>query len=123
SAWCVVKPGESTTPHSHPDGETFFIIDGRGLMTIGQERSEVARGSVIYIPSHSDHTLKNLSETEELVFVTVWWDGPNQKASAPKRALVIPAPPTPNGDLHVGHLSGPYLAADFYARFLKMRGS
>ncbi|MGC5052393.1 class I tRNA ligase family protein [Micromonospora sp. DT48] len=30
--------------------------------------------------------------------------------------LVIAPPPTPNGDLHLGHLSGPYLAADIFAR-------
>jgi methionyl-tRNA synthetase len=32
-------------------------------------------------------------------------------------------PPTPNGDLHVGHLSGPYLAADVFARYRRLRGS
>ncbi len=30
--------------------------------------------------------------------------------------LAIAPPPTPNGDLHLGHLSGPYLAADIFAR-------
>jgi len=38
------------------------------------------------------------------------------------RALVTAAPPTPNGDLHVGHLAGPYLAADVHARFLRLQG-
>lgn len=36
--------------------------------------------------------------------------------------LIIAPPPTPNGDLHVGHMSGPYLAADFYKRFLARDG-
>lgn len=31
-------------------------------------------------------------------------------------------PPTANGPLHVGHLSGPYLAADFAARAARLRG-
>jgi methionyl-tRNA synthetase len=39
-----------------------------------------------------------------------------------RKTLVIAAPPTPNGDLHVGHLSGPYLRADIHARYLRMRG-
>lgn len=38
------------------------------------------------------------------------------------KVLVIAPPPTPNGDLHVGHLSGPYLRADVYTRYLKLRG-
>jgi len=37
-------------------------------------------------------------------------------------AIVIAATPTPNGDLHVGHLAGPYLAGDVYARYLRATG-
>lgn len=36
--------------------------------------------------------------------------------------IIIAATPTPNGDLHVGHLAGPYLAGDVYARFLRASG-
>lgn len=39
-----------------------------------------------------------------------------------RKSLVIAPPPTPNGDLHVGHISGPYLRADIYTRYLRMRG-
>lgn len=35
---------------------------------------------------------------------------------------VTAAPPTPNGDLHLGHLSGPYSAADIYARARRLEG-
>jgi methionyl-tRNA synthetase len=38
------------------------------------------------------------------------------------RTIVIAPPPTPNGDLHVGHLAGPYLAADVYCRWLRGNG-
>lgn len=37
-------------------------------------------------------------------------------------AILIAATPTPNGDLHVGHLAGPYLAGDIYARYLRSTG-
>ncbi|WP_422461999.1 class I tRNA ligase family protein [Endozoicomonas sp. ALB115] len=36
--------------------------------------------------------------------------------------LIAAPPPTPNGDLHLGHLSGPYLGADIFKRLLKQRG-
>lgn len=36
--------------------------------------------------------------------------------------LVTATPPTTNGDLHVGHLSGPYLAGDVFTRWQRMRG-
>lgn len=39
-----------------------------------------------------------------------------------RRTVIIGPPPTPNGDLHVGHIAGPYLAADVYARYLRATG-
>jgi methionyl-tRNA synthetase len=38
------------------------------------------------------------------------------------KTLVSAPPPTANGDLHVGHLSGPFLRADILHRYSKMRG-
>lgn len=38
------------------------------------------------------------------------------------RVVIIGPPPTPNGDLHVGHIAGPYLAADIHARYLRLTG-
>lgn len=38
------------------------------------------------------------------------------------QTIVIAATPTPNGDLHVGHMAGPYLAGDVYARYLRATG-
>ncbi|VVC77220.1 Methionine--tRNA ligase [Aquicella siphonis] len=40
-----------------------------------------------------------------------------------KKYLLIPSVPTPNGGLHLGHIGGPYLAADVLARYLRMRGA
>lgn len=38
------------------------------------------------------------------------------------KMIVTTAPPNPNGDLHVGHLSGPFLGADVMARHLRSQG-
>src|SRR5262245_40869169 len=42
--------------------------------------------------------------------------------AAGRLAVVIDTPPTSNGDLHVGHLAGPFLAADVHARYLRTLG-
>ena len=47
---------------------------------------------------------------------------PAAEAVKIERVLVTAAPPTPNGDLHLGHLAGPYLAADFHARAMRLAG-
>ena len=41
----------------------------------------------------------------------------------PKRFLVTAGLPYSNGRLHVGHISGAYLPADIYVRFLRARGT
>ncbi len=38
------------------------------------------------------------------------------------QVLITCAPPNPNGDLHLGHLSGPFLGADVLRRYLRSRG-
>ena len=40
-----------------------------------------------------------------------------------KLFFVTGNPPTSNGDLHVGHLSGPYLGADVFSRYQRLRGN
>ncbi|HEY3571821.1 MAG TPA: class I tRNA ligase family protein [Thermoanaerobaculia bacterium] len=130
AAWAVVPPGGSTKHHAHQEGETFFFVRGQGVMRIGDEAVEVGPGSVCFQTPFDHHTLTNTSDTEELVFLTVWWEdlrlwadkkqGP--VVARPKRTMVSAAPPTPNGDLHVGHLSGPYTAGDVHARYLRLRG-
>jgi len=43
-------------------------------------------------------------------------------AGAGRPVVIIAPPPTPNGDLHIGHMSGPYLAGDVYARYQRALG-
>ncbi len=40
----------------------------------------------------------------------------------PRRSVIIGGPPTSNGDLHVGHVGGPYLGSDVHARYLRAVG-
>jgi methionyl-tRNA synthetase len=120
----VVEPGGKTMIHHHNPCETFLICQGRGTMTCDGESSAVASGDVIYLPPQSEHFLCNDSETDPLMFLSVFWDGPTpvvgSVAAGPR--LYIPSPPTPNGGLHLGHLSGPYLLADVLKRFDRQRG-
>jgi methionyl-tRNA synthetase len=43
--------------------------------------------------------------------------------SGEREVIVVAATPTPNGDLHVGHMAGPYLAGDVYARYRRATGA
>ncbi len=43
--------------------------------------------------------------------------------AAARKFFVTATPPTTNGDLHVGHLAGPYLNADVFCRAQRQRGN
>lgn len=134
SSWCVVRPGKIARAHKHQEHEAFFIFQGRGLMRVNGERAEVVAGDVVFMQAWSLHELTNLESDQDLIFLDLCWEklpeavrGNTELLAGtgeerPARVLVTATPPTPNGDLHVGHLSGPYLGADIYARYLRMRG-
>ncbi|HEX9736564.1 MAG TPA: class I tRNA ligase family protein [Thermoanaerobaculia bacterium] len=131
AAWAILAPGQSTKSHQHQEGETFFVARGEGEMTVDGETVPVRAGSVVFQDPFHEHTLTNTSATEDLMFLTVWWEDRSlwakkeekeAAAPAPRRVMVTAAPPTPNGDLHLGHLAGPYLCADFHTRYLRLRG-
>lgn len=129
----IVAPGEITKPHRHDECETFFIFAGAGRATSDGVSREVQRGDVIHFDPFERHTLENTG-AEDLLFLTVVWRDARvamAKAAAPaerpestgrSRQYLLSAQATPNGDLHLGHLSGPYLGADILARFLRMQG-
>lgn len=130
SVWGIVEPGRRTRLHMHHEVETFFIARGRGMLTADGRRESVSAGDAIYFPPFTHHTLENDSD-EELLFLTVYWEddrlaadrsAAGEERERPSRSLLYAVPPTPNGDLHLGHLSGPYLAADVHRRYLRLRG-
>jgi methionyl-tRNA synthetase len=132
--WCLVGPGKTVKAHQHHEGETYIVARGRGTMTVDGASTSVQSGDVVYMEPFKLHELANASDTEELLFLAVWWEDMQLAAAAgearaaaatatrPRRVLITATPPTPNGDLHVGHLSGPFLGADIYRRYLLMRG-
>jgi methionyl-tRNA synthetase len=128
AVWVLIQPGERTRQHAHNDREVFVVLAGRGVVTAAGESREVAPGMTIHLPPFEQHLLENTSAEEDLVLLSLSWEDRQgwlcrvaPAPSAPRRVLVTAAPPTPNGDLHLGHLAGPYLAADVHRRYLAMR--
>lgn len=90
-------------------------------MEIDACKFPVRSGDLIHIAPHSLHTLRNTT-SDSLEFLSVYSED-FEISSLPKDAVITAAPPTPNGSLHLGHISGPYLAADVLSRYLTLQGS
>jgi len=56
----TLPPGCAVTPHRHRQiEEIYYIVAGRGVMTVGDETREVGPGDAVYIPRGNRHTLEN----------------------------------------------------------------
>ena len=67
----TLPPGCAVTPHRHREiEEIYYVVSGRGLMTVGDETREVSAGDAIYVPRDHRHSLRNTgSEPIRLVLV------------------------------------------------------
>lgn len=124
---CRVEPSSRSAVHNHVEPEYFYFLSGHGVVHLDQQSVELRAGEGIQVSAFVNHVVENKSATEPLQFLSFYWEktvteAEKQRLSAP-RTLIFSTPPTPNGDLHLGHLSGPYLAADIYRRFLHASGN
>lgn len=55
----VIEPGGAQRTHSHRPEQVYFILEGRGLMTVGAETQQVGPGDCVFIPSGQPHGLLN----------------------------------------------------------------
>ncbi len=65
----VIPPGGSTIPHHHGAGEeVYYVLRGRGRLTLGDTTHDVGPGHAITIRPGTFHHLMNVGD-EELVIL------------------------------------------------------
>ncbi len=57
-----IPVGSQQPMHSHSPEQCYYIIQGRGLMTIEEEAREVTAGMAVYIPSNKRHGIQNTGD-------------------------------------------------------------
>ncbi|MFQ6121687.1 MAG: cupin domain-containing protein [Dehalococcoidales bacterium] len=63
-----VEPGSSTPSHSHSWEHEVYILSGRGVVIGEQEETQIAAGSVVFVPPNEHHCFANNSN-EPLRFI------------------------------------------------------
>jgi quercetin dioxygenase-like cupin family protein len=72
--YCL-EPGQEQRVHAHDGSDKiYYVIEGRGMFTLGEQSSEQTAGDVVHAPAGIDHGVRNDS-------------------SARLRCLVVMAPP------------------------------
>ncbi|CAM5377332.1 Cupin domain-containing protein OS=Streptomyces tendae OX=1932 GN=GUR47_21235 PE=4 SV=1 [Streptomyces tendae] len=49
--------------------EVYFVVSGRAAITVGMETTQVARGSVVYVPAGVAHKFHHISEDLRVLVV------------------------------------------------------
>jgi mannose-6-phosphate isomerase-like protein (cupin superfamily) len=66
----MIHPNGSIPIHAHETEETYIILSGHGIMTVGEEEQEVDSHDIVYIPPFVDHGLRNTGVEEmSMMFV------------------------------------------------------
>jgi quercetin dioxygenase-like cupin family protein len=59
----LVLPEAGPPPHAHQgEEETFFLLEGRMVFTVGGETYDAHPGSAIYVPRNVAHSYQNVGE-------------------------------------------------------------
>lgn len=70
-AHAILKAGESSLVHRLKTSvEIYYILEGKGIMHIDDEKKTVNHGQVIYIPANSKQCIENIGN-DELKFLCI----------------------------------------------------
>jgi mannose-6-phosphate isomerase-like protein (cupin superfamily) len=60
----IVSPGQITLAHRLKGSEVYFILEGTGLMRIGQDEQRVGPGQAVYIPPGAVQSIANTGDSD-----------------------------------------------------------
>ena len=68
-----IPPGKAAYPYHyhHKNEETFYILQGEGMLKTPEGERKVATGEMLFFPTGPEgaHKLTNTSETEDLIYI------------------------------------------------------
>ena len=74
--YCL-EPGQEQRPHAHAGADKiYYVLEGEGIFTVGNEEQTLARGSAVLAPAGVDHGVRNGS-AERLRLLVVMAPNPN----------------------------------------------
>jgi quercetin dioxygenase-like cupin family protein len=69
--YAVNPPGAGPPLHVHTQDELIYTLDGTFRVKLGDELTEAAPGTFVFIPGGTAHTWQNVGEGEARFFATV----------------------------------------------------
>jgi len=67
-----LEPGQAQEAHAHAAADKFYyVIEGRGAFTIGDEAREAGPGMAVWAPAGVSHGVENRSDTRLTLLVGI----------------------------------------------------
>lgn len=67
-ALMTMPKGTGAEPHSHPNEQWIFVMEGRMRVTIDGTTVEASKGGLIYIPSNAVHEAQSIGDVDAVFF-------------------------------------------------------
>lgn len=64
----IVHPNDALKPHQHSPLEIYFVMQGEGIMTLGNEERVVRANDAVFIPGDMRHGIANCGNSD-LIFL------------------------------------------------------
>ena len=61
-----VAGGGLVDPHSHPTHEFYYVLRGRGIMTVEGDERQIAQGDLVHTPPDAVHSLRPVSDNASI---------------------------------------------------------
>ena len=55
--------------HTHPGSETFYVLSGRGSMTLDGKTVEITPGTAVLTRTGSSHSLKQVGDEDLVIMI------------------------------------------------------
>ncbi len=60
-----IAPGQEHPAKAHSDeDECLYVVEGTGVVLVGEKTEEVGAGSFVYVPRNTLHSMKNTGQSE-----------------------------------------------------------
>lgn len=65
----ALDAGQNDPQQPHLQDEVYFVVSGRASITVGEETTVVANGSVVYVPAGVPHKFHHITEPLKVMVV------------------------------------------------------
>lgn len=63
----VIEAGGTDPQSPHTEDELYYVVAGRGVVSVGEETRPVVPGSLVFVPARVTHRFHEIAERLELL--------------------------------------------------------